>query len=105
MSRSSHTLEFLLGALFGAAAGVAVGLLYAPKKGTELQEDVKTFIDTLPEKIDDEMAPDGKTRQWIDKTRYKLEDQIDQYQSNRTAKQHRSAKEREAAASGSEYLP
>ncbi len=104
-SSSDNTLEFLLGALIGAAGGVVLGMLYAPKKGTELQEDAKIFLDSLPERLDDEMAPDSKTRQWLDKTRYKLEDRIDRYQTQRSARQLRDAKEREAAASGSEYLP
>ncbi len=104
-SSSDKTLEFLLGALIGGAAGVLVGMLYAPKKGTELQEEAREFIDSLPDRLDDEMAPDSKTRKWLDKTRYKLEDRIDRYQNQRSARQERDAKEREAAASGSEYLP
>lgn len=32
--------KFVLGTLFGAAVGAVAGLLYAPKKGEELREDL-----------------------------------------------------------------
>ena len=39
--------RFLTGATWGGIAGVIVGVLFAPKKGEETREEVKTSIDKL----------------------------------------------------------
>lgn len=41
--KTSHALLAILGA---AAAGVAVGILTAPRKGSETREQIKDFIKT-----------------------------------------------------------
>jgi len=41
MSNSDKTFSFFKGALVGAIAGAAAGLLFAPKSGKETREDIK----------------------------------------------------------------
>ena len=38
---------------FLSAVGIALGLLYAPKKGTRLQRELKSGIDDFSEKVKD----------------------------------------------------
>ncbi|ACF12993.1 conserved hypothetical protein [Chloroherpeton thalassium ATCC 35110] len=40
-----------IGALFGAAAGTVIGLLFAPRKGTETQQALAESISDLVEQI------------------------------------------------------
>lgn len=35
------------GAVLGAATGAAIGILMAPKSGTDLQSDIKAYIDEV----------------------------------------------------------
>jgi gas vesicle protein len=43
--------SFMTGALIGGAIGVAVALLYAPKKGKNLREDISDTIDDLSSRL------------------------------------------------------
>ncbi|HET9136880.1 MAG TPA: YtxH domain-containing protein [Candidatus Kapabacteria bacterium] len=46
--RSGGSIQtFLLGAAIGGAVGAAFALLYAPKKGKELREDIGSTVDDL----------------------------------------------------------
>ena len=42
--------NFTIGAIVGALAGAAIALLYAPKPGTALRQDVATQAETLKNK-------------------------------------------------------
>ncbi len=42
---TGEVLRLIAAALIGAAVGAAVGLLFAPKPGRELREDLKTKAD------------------------------------------------------------
>ncbi len=45
-----NTKDFLIGGLIGAIVGSAAALLFAPKSGKELREDLNTQVDTIKEK-------------------------------------------------------
>ena len=53
----SSTSKVIIGALAGVAAGVAIGLLFAPEKGTETRKKIgdgyKDLTDTWKEKFND----------------------------------------------------
>jgi gas vesicle protein len=103
MSNSSSDSGFLFGILVGGVLGGLAGLLFAPKKGDELQEDVKVFLDSIPERVEDEMAPDSQTRQVIDKARFGIEERVERYNAKREAKRQMDAKQRESEALSSDY--
>ena len=49
-----YVLSFVLGAVFGALAGAAVALLFAPSSGGELRTNIKTKADAEYVKLQDE---------------------------------------------------
>ena len=49
-----NALSFVLGAVFGAAIGSIVALLFAPSSGEELRTNLKTQADTQYAKLQDE---------------------------------------------------
>ena len=51
----------ILGIIAAAAVGVAVGMLLAPKKGSELRESIKGSIDDLGDQLGDFIA-EGKEK-------------------------------------------
>ena len=56
MSKKSSIAKFIA----GAAVGVGLGLLFAPKKGSETRKDLKKKIDELLNKANDIDAEDVK---------------------------------------------
>lgn len=43
--------KFIFTFVAGAAVGAAVGLLYAPKKGTKLQKELRDGIEDITERV------------------------------------------------------
>lgn len=94
---------FLTGFLLGTLGGAVVGLLWAPKSGAELRDDVWDLASTATDKMREDIHnPYGKTRGFIDKTRYRIEDGLDRVSQSRNAQRLAEAKRREAEASGDE---
>ncbi len=96
---------FILGMVLGAIGGGIAGRLYAPKKGSHFRGDVKDFLHTLPEKLENEMEPHSHTRQFIDRTRINLETQIEQAEKDKKSRRLAKARRREQVALGSDYNP
>lgn len=81
----SKELSGLFSFILGVTAGVALGVLFAPKAGEETREDIKETIDNLKYKVDDlyhrgvlkttELYEKGKekTNDFLDKRRKKSE--------------------------------
>jgi gas vesicle protein len=53
--------RLILGAIAAAVAGVAIGMLLAPEKGSDLRRNIRGSIDDLGEKINDLIA-EGKEK-------------------------------------------
>jgi gas vesicle protein len=106
MSRESDgTLKFIVGLMAGAAVGGVLGLLFAPKKGSALREDIREFVSNLPEKVEEDIRnPEGKTRSLINRTKIGLENQVDKVSKNIQANKMAEAKKREEMASGLDYM-
>ena len=72
--------------ILGVSAGVALGLLFAPKAGEETREDIKETMDNIKYKVDDlyhrgviktsELYEKGKekTADFLDKRKKKSEE-------------------------------
>ena len=81
----SKEISGLFSFILGVTAGVALGVLFAPKAGEETREDIKETIDNLKYKVDDlyhrgvlkttELYEKGKekTNDFLDKRRKKSE--------------------------------
>ena len=81
----SKEVSGLFSFILGVTAGVALGILFAPKSGEETREDIKETIDNLKYKVDDlyhkgvlkttELYENGKekTNDFLDKRRKKSE--------------------------------
>lgn len=81
----SKEVSGLFSFILGVTAGVALGILFAPKAGEETREDIKETIDNLKYKVDDlyhkgvlkttELYEKGKekTNDFLDKRRKKSE--------------------------------
>ncbi|WP_295163388.1 YtxH domain-containing protein [uncultured Brachyspira sp.] len=64
--------------LLGLTAGVALGVLFAPKAGEETREDLKETVDNIKYKVDD-MYHRGmlKTSEMVEKGKEKTSDFIE----------------------------
>lgn len=101
---SDNLTSFLLGLFCGVAGGALLGILFAPKSGDALREDMKDFVSHMPERVNNELTTqDSRTRKFIDKTRYNLENQVDRIKQDMKADRMARAKRAEELASGYEY--
>jgi gas vesicle protein len=100
----SGLLGFLVGLLFGLIGGGIVGLLLAPRPGTETRRELEGFVKTLPNKVNNEISnPEAKTRRFLNKTKINLENQMDKMNEAIQAGKMAEAKRREEMASGYDY--
>ncbi len=51
MSNSNSELKFAIGFILGMAAGLAIGLVFAPKSGEETRQLLKERVDDAGEKV------------------------------------------------------
>lgn len=102
MSRQQHDdgfATFLLGLVTGLIGGVAAGILLAPKSGEETREDINAMAKRLPEEF---KAPNGKAREFIDRTKANIESQVTEVKHQMEAGKQAKAKRAEEMASGYE---
>ncbi|WP_295158774.1 YtxH domain-containing protein [uncultured Brachyspira sp.] len=76
--------------LLGVTAGVALGVLFAPKAGDETREDIKETMDNIKYKVDDiyhrgvlktsELVEKGKekTNDFIEKRKKKSSEEVEE---------------------------
>ena len=97
-------LTFLAGMALGMIGGGLVGILLAPKSGDELRADANAFVRSLPNRVNDELRnPNAKTREFIEKTRYNIENQVGKVKKDRDADRMAKAKHAEEVATGYDY--
>jgi gas vesicle protein len=97
-------LLFLAGMALGMVGGSLAGVLFAPKSGDELRADANAFVRGLPGRMNNELKnPSARTREFIDKTRYSIENQVGKAKKDRDADRMARAKKAEELASGFEF--
>lgn len=97
-------LTFLAGMALGMLGGGLMGVLFAPKSGDELRADANAFVRSLPSRVNEEFNnPNAKTREFIDKTRYSIENQVGKVKKDRDADRMAKAKRAEELASGYDF--
>jgi gas vesicle protein len=97
-------LTFLAGMALGMIGGGLAGIMLAPKSGDELRSDANAFVRSLPSRMNEEFKnPNAKTREFIDKTRYSIENQVGKVKKDRDAGRMAKAKEAEEIATGYDY--
>lgn len=95
---------FLTGMIFGMLCGGLAGILFTPKSGDALRADANTFMRGLPGRVNEEFRnPNARTREFIDKTRYSIENQVGKVKKDRDAGRMAKAKRAEELASGFEF--
>lgn len=95
---------FVAGMTVGLLGGAVAGLLLAPKSGEELRADAQTFIRNLPNRVNDELNnPNTRTREFIAKTRYNIENQVGKVKKDREADRLAKAKNAEELAAGYDF--
>jgi gas vesicle protein len=106
-SDSSGLSDFLFGLFLGLLGGVVLGILYAPKSGEATRGNVWRVTRTVSGRVrDDFRNPYGKTRRFIDKTRYNLESRIERVNTAIQAGRMADAKRRERnAAAADDFDP
>jgi len=101
---SDGIFAFITGLFFGLAGGAVAGLLFAPKSGDELRADTQEFVRKLPGRLSNEINnPNARTREFIDRTRYSIENQVGKVKRDRDADRMAKAKRAEEMASGYEF--
>ncbi len=97
-------LLFLSGMALGILGGGLAGVLFAPKSGDELRADANAFVRSLPGRMNEELHnPNARTREFIEKTRYSIENQVGKVKKDRDADRMAKAKKAEELASGYEF--
>jgi gas vesicle protein len=95
---------FLAGMALGMLGGGLMGILFAPKSGDELRADANAFVRNLPSRVNEEFSnPNTRTREFIEKTRYSIENQVGKVKKDRQAGRMAKAKEAEEMATGYDY--
>ena len=61
MSETNSTEKILLALLAGAVAGLAIGILIAPGKGSETREKIADLAEDLAAKLKNEIKGKGNT--------------------------------------------
>ena len=86
-------LDLPVGILMGLLAGAAVGILFAPKPGKELQGDIQDFVHSLPEEINEGLSKSKvKYKEIIGKTKDGIAVRMEQHQHSKRARRMAQAK-------------
>ena len=78
MAEKDSGVSFTIGFIFGAAVGVAIGFLYAPKAGKETRELLKEKAEKTREKVS-EVAE--KAKETAAETSHKVEQKLGKMKS------------------------
>jgi gas vesicle protein len=71
------TTKVLLGILGAAAAGLVVGMLIAPEKGTDLRKNLKATADDWVDELSNWV---GKGKEYIDEVRNRASEEVSNLQ-------------------------
>ncbi|MEB3206436.1 MAG: hypothetical protein VKK59_03695 [Vampirovibrionales bacterium] len=83
----------------GLLLGVIGGLMFAPADGKAFRASLKKAAKAMKNDLDN---PYGKTRGLLDKARFRVESQIDEYRHERQARHTALAKSRESGSNSDE---
>lgn len=99
--KDRYSLDLPFGLILGLLGGALAGILFAPKPGKELQDDVQRFVNRLPESMEDGLSR-SKTQysELVDKTKQRIEVKLDQRAQRKQALRMAEAKRREELEAG-----
>ncbi len=99
--RSTESLDLAFGLILGLLGGALFGILFAPKPGRELQDDVQKFMNRLPDELSDKYSSSRKHYQeFVGKTRQNIETKREQRTMRKQAPPMAEAKRREELETG-----
>jgi len=101
---SDNSISFGLGLLFGVLGGVAAGILYSPKPGNEMRQDLKEAAGSIYRNLSPE-ADNSKTATLdiVNKVKFSVENQISRINDAIKAGKMAAAKRREELESDYNY--
>ncbi len=103
-NRHDDGLDLFLGLLFGLSTGILAGILLAPKPGTELRNDLKGFVNNLPNEVNVSLTRSkGQYKELLGRTKEGIETQIERRNERRQAIRMAEAKRREEQEAGYDY--
>lgn len=103
-ANDDEIFAFLAGMILGMLGGSLLGILYAPKSGDQIRSDVSGFTRGLAGRMNDELSSSNqRTRGFIEKTRYNIENRVGKVRKDRAAGRMAKAKHAEEVASGYDF--
>lgn len=99
--QGGNSFDLLLGLILGLLGGTIAGILFAPKPGKALQEDIQVLINHVPELLDDGLNHSKRQyRELVGKTKQNIENQLTQRSQRKKAMRMAEAKRREELETG-----
>jgi len=98
---SDSSVSFGVGLLFGVLAGVATGILFSPKSGDEMRQDLKEIVNDIKGEIQpDIIGTKNVSTDVINRVKYTVECQISKINNALKAGRLAAAKHKEELESG-----
>lgn len=99
-----YDFDLPLGLFLGLLGGAIAGILFAPKPGKALQDDVQQFVNTLPDRLNTGLSQSkDRYHELVDKTRLSIENELAKRSYRKSAVRMAEAKRREEQEAGYEY--
>jgi gas vesicle protein len=99
--KESYDYDLLIGLFLGLLGGALAGILFAPKPGKELQDDLQKFAKELPEEMNERWSRSKvQYKDLAARTKYGIEDQLEKRALRKRARRMAEAKRREELEAG-----
>jgi gas vesicle protein len=100
----NHSFDLPFGLILGLLGGALAGILFAPKPGKELQEDLQQLVNKLPTDVNTGLSRSKyHYQELVGKTRDSIETEMARRTQKKQANRMAKAKQREELEAGYDY--